>query len=138
MGINRVSISGNLTRDSELRETSNGSSVLNFCVAVNERRKNNRTGEWEDVPNFIDCTAFGNRAQALAQYLTKGVKVAIAGRLHQSKWQDDRGNNRTKLEVWLDDCEFMSRRDGESRQAAKQQPRVYSSQSVYADEDIPF
>ena len=71
MSINRVSISGNLTRDAELRSTAGGTSVLQFSVAVNERRKNSQTGEWEDYPNYIDCTLFGKRAEALQQRLSK-------------------------------------------------------------------
>jgi single-strand DNA-binding protein len=58
MSINRVVISGNLTRDAELRQTANGTSVLGFGVAVNDRRRNNQTGEWEDYANYVDCTMF--------------------------------------------------------------------------------
>ena len=86
MSINRVVISGNLTRDAELRQTQSGSSILAFGVAVNDRRKNSQTGEWEDYPNYIDCTMFGPRAEKLAQYLTKGLKVAIEGKLRYSSW----------------------------------------------------
>lgn len=74
MSINRVCISGNLTRDPEIRSTAGGTSVMGFGVAVNERRKNAQTGEWEDYPNFIDCTLFGRRAEALERYLSKGSK----------------------------------------------------------------
>ena len=65
MSINRVNISGNLTRDPELRATQGGMQVLGFGVAVNDRRRNQQTGEWEDYPNFVDCTMFGNRAEAV-------------------------------------------------------------------------
>ncbi|MDP2234443.1 MAG: single-stranded DNA-binding protein, partial [Actinomycetota bacterium] len=77
MSINRVMISGNLTRDPELRSTASGMAVLSLGVAVNDRRKNQQTGEWEDQANFIDCTMFGTRAEAVSQYLSKGTKVAI-------------------------------------------------------------
>ena len=63
MSINRVCISGNLTRDPEIRSTAGGTSVMGFGVAVNERRKSAQTGEWEDYPNFVDCTLFGRRAE---------------------------------------------------------------------------
>ncbi|MDO4533219.1 MAG: single-stranded DNA-binding protein [Coriobacteriia bacterium] len=113
MSINRVIISGNLTRDAELRQTASGTSVLGFGVAVNDRRRNNTTGEWEDYPNFVDCTMFGQRAQAIAQYLRKGLKVAIEGKLRYSAWERD-GQKRSKLEVIVDDLEFMSsRNDGQ-------------------------
>lgn len=79
MSINRAVVSGNLTRDPELRATPGGTQVLGFGVAVNDRRRNQQTGEWEDYPNFIDCTMFGNRAEALSRILRKGMKVAIEG-----------------------------------------------------------
>ena len=110
MSINRVIISGNLTRDAELRQTASGTSVLGFGVAVNDRRRNNATGEWEDYPNFVDCTMFGQRAQAISQYLRKGLKVAIEGKLRYSAWERD-GQKRSKLEVIVDDLEFMSSRN---------------------------
>lgn len=109
MGINVVNISGNLTRDSELRRTAGGTAVLGFGVAVNDRRKNQQTGEWEDYPNFVDCTMFGTRAEKLAGVLTKGTKVCIIGRLRYMSWERD-GRKRSKIEVIVDDIELMSRR----------------------------
>ncbi len=111
MSINRVIISGNLTRDPELRSTQSGMDVLSFGVAVNDRRRNPTTGEWEDYPNFVDCTMFGNRARSLSQYLSKGTKVAIEGKLRWSQWERD-GQKRSKLEVIVDELEFMSSRNG--------------------------
>ena len=139
MSINRVCISGNLTRDPELRSTAGGTSVMGFGVAVNERRKNNQTGEWEDYPNFVDCTLFGKRAESLEQYLTKGAKVAIEGRLRYSSWEKD-GQKRSKLGVIVEEIELMSRRDGEQHQAYAQQGYQQAPQVQEAcyDEDIPF
>ena len=113
MSINRVCISGNLTRDPELRSTAGWTSVMSFGVAVNERRKSAQTGEWEDYPNFVDCTMFGKRAEALERYLRKGTKVAIEGRLHYSSWESD-GQKRSKLDVTVEEIEFMApREDGD-------------------------
>lgn len=67
MSINRVIVSGNLTRDPELRTTASGNPVMGFGIAVNDRRKNSQTGEWEDYPNFVDCTMFGTRAQSVSR-----------------------------------------------------------------------
>ena len=120
MSINRVCISRNLTRDPELRSTAGGTSVMGFGVAVNERRKNAQTGEWEDYPNFVDCTLFGKRAEALEQYLSKGTKVAVEGRLRYSSWEKD-GQRRSKLGVIVEEVELMSRRDGEQHQSYAQQ-----------------
>ena len=150
MSINKVVISGNLTRDPELRQTANGFPVLGFGVAVNDRRKNQQTGEWEDYPNFIDCTMFGARAEALSRYLSKGTKVAIEGKLRWSQWERD-GQKRSKIEVIVDEIEFMtSRNDGAPRAAAPmaapmaQAPMTAAPMaapvvdaSVY-DDDIPF
>lgn len=112
MSINRVTITGNLTRDPELRATAGGMSVLKLGVAVNDRRKNQSTGEWEEVPNFVDVTVFGARAEALSRFLSKGAKVAIEGKLRWSQWENPAGEKRSKLEVVADEIEFMSSRDG--------------------------
>ena len=156
MSINRVNISGNLTRDPELRATSTGTQVLTFGVAVNDRRRNPQTGEWEDVPNFVDCVVFGNRADPLSRFLSKGSKVAIEGKLRWRQWEKD-GQKRSKLEVIVDEVEFLSpRRDagqqgGEVRAPAAPAAQVPSrapqqsrppaqnppTADVY-DEDIPF
>lgn len=129
MSINKVHISGNLTRDAELVDAK-GTSILRMGVAVNDRRKN-ASGEWEDYANFVDCTMFGRRAEALAKYLTKGTKVCVEGRLHYSSWEKD-GQKRSKLDVTVDELEFMSR-DGNGQQRQQQ-----GAQAAYDDEDIPF
>ena len=135
MAINRVAISGNLTRDPDLRATAGGTQVLSLGVAVNDRRKNPQTGDWEDYPNFVDCTMFGTRAEAVSRYLSKGTKVAIEGKLRYSSWERD-GQRRSKLEVIVDEIEFMSRRDGQAAQTAAA-PVQTEPLDVY-DEDIPF
>ena len=156
MSINKVLISGNLTRDPELRSTASGTSVLGFGVAVNDRRRNQQTGEWEDYPNFIDCTMFGARAESVSRFLSKGSKVAIEGKLRWSQWERD-GQRRSKIEVIVDEIEFMSSRNNgpSSAGAPTYQAPAYQQQapayqvpaqqpaapvvdaSVY-DEDIPF
>lgn len=109
MSINRAIVSGNLTRDPELRATPGGTQVLGFGVAVNDRRRNQQTGEWEDYPNFIDCTMFGNRAEALSRILRKGMKVAIEGKLRYSSWEDKNGGGRrSKVEIIPDEVVLMS------------------------------
>ncbi|MEC4272712.1 single-stranded DNA-binding protein [Adlercreutzia sp. R25] len=141
MSINRVIISGNLTREPELRCTQSGTDVLGFGVAVNDRRKNPQTNEWEDYPNFVDCTMFGKRASSVAPYLSRGTKVAIEGKLRWSQWERD-GQKRSKLDVIVDEIEFMSRQ-GESRggysatRAAAPAPDPGPTPPPY-DDDIPF
>ncbi len=116
VSINRVNISGNLTRDPELRSTGGGTQVLSFGVAVNDRRRNQQTGEWEDVPNYVDCVVFGARAEPLSRYLSKGSKVAIEGKLRYSSWETKEGQRRSKLEVVVDEVEFLSRNQGAAPQ----------------------
>lgn len=153
MSINRVNISGNLTRDPELRVTAAGSNILTFGVAVNDRRRNPKSGEWEDYPNFIDCVVFGNRAELLQKFLSKGSKVAIEGKLRWSQWEKD-GQKRSKIEVIVDEVEFLSQRQQGNQQPAQPQqdyqpqyqPQQGYQQPQYAqppiadvyDEDIPF
>lgn len=114
MSLNHITLSGNLTRDAELRRTQNDTAVLNFGIAFNERRRKDGTDEWEEVANFIDCALFGNRAEALEAHLLKGTKVSIDGRLRWSQWESEDGARRTKHEILVDDLEFMSvKRDEE-------------------------
>lgn len=110
MAINKVFIAGNLTRDAELRATSNTHTpVLSFTVAVNERRRNQQNGEWEDYPNFIACVLYGNRAGALFHHLTKGLKVSVEGRLRYRTYLKD-DEKRSRLDVVVDEIEFISPR----------------------------
>lgn len=132
MSINRVTITGNLTRDCELSATAGGTSVLKMGVAVNDRRKNQRTGEWEDVPNYVDCTLFGSRAEAVSRYLGKGSKVAIEGKLRWSQWEAKDGSKRSKLEVIVDEIEFMSKAENAEKKGSKP-----SGDDLFGD-DIPF
>ena len=134
MSINKVIISGNLGQDAELRDVaSNGNHVLNFSVAVTDRRRNQQTGEWEDHVNWVRCAIFGTRAEKLAQYLTKGTKVAIVGQLRTSDYNDKEGNKRTSTSVIVDDLEFMSRGEGGSSK-----PTAAPAAPAVEEEDVPF
>jgi single-strand DNA-binding protein len=124
MSINSAAISGNLVRDAEIRSTGK-TSVLRFTVAVNKRRKNSQTGEWEDYPNYLDCVMFGTRADALVNRLTKGTKVSILGEIQQNRWKDKEGKNRSAVEIIANEIEFFS--------AKKEQ-----QQQTQYDSNIPF
>ena len=129
MSINSVAISGNLTRDPELRQAGQ-TPVLELGVAVNERRKNQQTGEWEDYPNFVDCTVFGQRAESLSRYLHKGDKVTVHGKLRYSAWEKD-GQKRSKLSVVVDELDFMSRQQAPQQGYQPQQPYQQPQQPAY-------
>lgn len=124
--INRVIISGNLTRDPEVRSTASGMTVMSFGIAVNGRVKNNKTGEWEDRADFVDCTMFGKRADSVSQYLSKGMKVFIDGSLRWSQWEKD-GQKRSKHEVIVDDIVFTGSGQN-NQQQGYQQPQQYGNQ----------
>ena len=109
MSINRVMLSGNITRDPEVRMTASGTPVLAFGLAVNDRRRNPQTGEWEDCPNFIECTMFGTRAESVSKHMAKCDKIAVDGKLRFSQWEKE-GQRRTKLEVIVEDIELMYHR----------------------------
>lgn len=136
MSINHVSITGNLTRDPELRSTAGSTAVLSFGIAVNDRRQNQQTGKWEDVPNFFECVTFGNRAMALGDILTKGMKVAIAGKLHYSSWEKD-GQKHSKVDIIANDVELMQNRKPQHEQPQQDYQSGYQPQpSIY--DDLPF
>lgn len=132
MSVNQVAVTGNLTRAPELRATQGGTAVLSFGIAVNDRRKNQQTGEWEDWPNFFECVTFGNRATALSDTLTKGMKVAIAGKLHYSSWERD-GQKHSKVDIIANEIELMQNRRPQQEQ--QEQPTT-APQDDYGD--IPF
>lgn len=123
--LNRAMITGNLTRDPELRATTSGMSVLSFTVAVNDRRQVD--GEWKDVPNYIDCVMFGKRAESIQPYMSKGTKVGVEGKLRWSSWESD-GKRRSKIEVVADDVELLSR---PKKDEPKDEPKLY-------EDDLPF
>jgi single-strand DNA-binding protein len=109
--INRVILTGNLTRDPELRSTPSGMAVCSLRVACNTRRKNNATGDWEDKPNYFDVTVWGAQGENCARFLAKGRPVAIDGRLEWREWQDQSGNNRQSVEIIADAVQFLGGRD---------------------------
>ena len=148
MNINNVTLTGNLTRDPELRSTQSGTSVLQFGVAVNDRVKNGQ-GDWVDRPNYIDCTMFGARAESLHKLLRKGSKVGIVGKLHWSQWEKD-GQKRSKVEVWPETVELLTpKANGAQNGSQKEMGTVQAEDTfgvhmepvqdyLYEDSDLPF
>lgn len=133
MSINKVFLSGNLTREPEVRYMPSGNAVLSFGIAVNERRKNSKTDEWEDNPNFFDCNMFGKRAEKISEFISKGDKVSLEGKVRWSQWEKD-GQKRQKVDIVVDNIELMSK-NGSNRPAAQVEEATTSD--IY-DEDIPF
>lgn len=131
MNINRVVLTGNLTRDPELRSTGNGLSVCKLGIAVNTRRKNGATGTWEEKPNFFRVTVFGAQGENCAQYLKKGRPVAIDGRLEWSSWETD-GQKRESIDIIADSVQFLGGRDDTGN------GNGFSSSVQATESDIPI
>ena len=147
--INRVVLTGNLTRDPELRHTNGGTAVCSLRVAVNTRRKDGQSGEWVDKPNYFDVTVWGAQGENCAQYLSKGRPVAVDGRLEWREWQDQQGNKRQSVDIIADSVQFLgSREGGENGGRFTPQSDVPADTADFAqapvaaggttDDDIPF
>jgi single-strand DNA-binding protein len=110
--INRVTITGNLTRDPELRNTPSGTAVCTLGVAVNGRRKD-ESGQWVDKPNYFNVIVWGAQGQNCANFLSKGRPVAVDGRLDWRSWEaKDGSGKRSTIEIVADTVQFLGSRDG--------------------------
>ena len=145
--INTVVITGNLTRDPELRSTPGGTAVCKLRVAVNSSRKDGQTGEWIDKPNYFDVTVWGAQGENCANYLSKGRPVAVSGRLDWREWEaKDGGGKRESVEIVADSVQFLGSRgdaDGAGGGANQFVPAGAAQQEsadfpAAADDDIPF
>lgn len=136
--INRTMLSGRITNEPELRQSANGTAVLRFGIAVN-RNKKNQQGEWEEVPNFFDCAMIGNRANGLSGYLHKGMKIAVEGELRQDTWTAKDGSKRSKVEIYVNNLEFMDSKPQSQQQPQYVQATYYEQpQSGMYQDDLPF
>jgi single-strand DNA-binding protein len=141
--INVTVITGNLTRDPELRHTGGGTAVCEMRVAVNSRRKNGQTGEWEDKANYLDVTVFGARAEAIATHLSKGSPVAVEGRLDWQEWEaKDGSGKRQAVKVIANHVQFLGSKpkdDSPSETDSPDEDRQLAAVGAGdGDEDIPF
>src|SRR5271154_1762217 len=109
--LNQVTLMGNLTRDPELRQTPTGQNVTSFSLALNRAYKD-QSGEWQEVTDYIDIVCWGPLAERVSQYLSKGRRCLVQGRLQSRSWEQD-GQKRNKVEVLAFDVTFLdSRGDG--------------------------
>lgn len=113
--VNQVILLGNLTRDPELRQTPNGQSVVSFSLALNRAYKD-QSGEWQEATDYIDVVAWGPLAERVSQYLTKGRRCLVQGRIQSRSWEQD-GQKRSKVEVLANDVTFLDGR-GEGGEGA--------------------
>jgi single-strand DNA-binding protein len=109
--INVVVLTGNLTRDPELRSLPSGTSVCDMRIAVNTRRKNGATGEWEDKPNYFDVKVWGAQGENCQRFLSKGRPVAVQGRLEWREWETQDGHKRQAVDIIADSVQFLGGRE---------------------------
>ncbi len=147
--LNQVTIMGNLTRDPELRQTPNGQSVCSFSLALNRSYKDS-SGEWQEATDYIDVVAWSTLAERIAQYLSKGRRALVQGRLQSRNWEQD-GQKRSKVEVLANDVTFLDSRGGgdssnETNEEAPKKSNSSKKDTVVEDigdepinlDDIPF
>ena len=147
--INRVVLTGNLTRDPELRSTPSGTSVCGLRIACNTRRKD-ASGQWVDKPNYFDVTVWGAQGENCAQYLSKGRPVAVDGRLEWREWEaKDGSGKRQTVEIVADSVQFLGSPGGGEENGSRFTPQSdvpadtadFQSAPVgggSSDDDIPF
>ena len=135
-GFSKAIITGNITRDPELRTTTGGSSVCSFTVAVN-RNYRGTDGEQKEEVSFIDCSAWGKLAETIAQYGKKGNGVLVSGRLNQRAWEDKNGNKRSSVEIVVEDFNFVGGKDGGNASGSYSAPASNPSQEENIPDDIP-
>lgn len=126
--INSVQLVGNLTRDPEVRYANNGNPVVNMGIAVNERKK--QGDEWVDSPSFFEMSWWGSRAEKASQYLAKGSKVAVSGKLQQQVWESN-GKRNSKVIILISELDYMSKKPDLPRAEPGNERDFY-------DSDIPF
>ena len=151
--LNQVFLMGNLTRDPELRQTPGGQSVCSFSLALNRSYKD-QSGEWQEATDYIDIVAWGPLGERVSQYLSKGRRCLVQGRLQSRSWEQE-GQKRSKVEVLANDVTFLDSRGfddnggnsgGSSAPASKPAPSKKKDDVVIEDigdepinlDDIPF
>ncbi len=147
--VNVVVITGNLTRDPELRHLGSGTAVCNLRVAVNSRRKDGQSGEWVDKPNYFDVTVWGAQGENCATYLAKGRPVAIEGRLDWREWEDQAGNKRQAVQIVANMVQFLGSKDSSSSNGSGNAEQISTDEpeperelagvgAGASEDDIPF
>lgn len=132
--VNVVVITGNLTKDPELRSTGGGTSICELRVAVNSRRKDGQSGQWVDKPNYFDVVVWGAQGENCANYLAKGRPIAVEGRLDWREWEaKDGSGKRQAVQIVANSVQFLGSRDGSGGQASGNGGGFSPSSDVPAD-----
>ena len=135
-GFSKAIITGNLTRDPELRSTPGGASVCSFAVAVN-RTFRGTDGENKEEVSYIDCTAWGKLGEMISQYAKKGRSVLVSGRLSQRSYEDKNGIKRSRTEIVVEDFNFIGNRDNGSSYGSQNTGSASSASESAIPDEIP-
>ena len=148
--LNKVFLMGNLTRDPELRATTGGTNVCKFGMAIN-RKWTGTNGQAQESVCFVDLTAFGRTAELINQYFTKGKPIFVEGRLEYSTWQSQDGQKKNKLEVIVENFQFLGAREdgggaghggyvepGHASRSSSPSSNTSHSDEGYHEADVPF
>lgn len=134
--MNTVSIIGNLTRDPEERDNRSDVTIVELGIAVNGREK--KGDEWQDRADFFDVVVFGRLAENCLEYLAKGRKVGITGRLRQERWQTDSGDNRSRVKIIASAVDFLTPKGEQGEEPASSSSGGGGKRYSQDDDDIPF
>ena len=135
MDINRVIIIANTTRDVDLKQTPSGASVANFSIASNRKFKSG--DETKEEVSFFDCVVWGKLAELCNQYVNKGDRVGIEGRLQQRRWENTEGKTQSKVEIVVENIQFLSnKKDGQKRGVVSS--GLSDNDNPFSEESIPF
>jgi len=146
-GINKVILIGNLGKDPETRSTAGGQAVTNVTVATSEGWKDKQTGEQKEKTEWHNVVFFSRLAEIAGQYLKKGSKVYIEGKLQTRKWQDKEGRDRYTTEIVANEMQMLDSKGGGSarmdadagdRKPMATAPSPAAGEKDFEDDDIPF
>lgn len=138
-GFSKAIICGNLTRDPELKTTTNGATVCTFSVAVNRTFKDS-SGTVKEAVSYIDCSAWSKPGEIIAQYAKKGTGIMVSGRLDQRSWETPSGERRSRVEIVVEDFNFIggtNRDGGNNNQHHEAVSNTGSGEAEYTPEDVP-
>ncbi len=136
--LNRVILVGRLTRDPELRYTPAGAAVCSFSLA--NGRTFTQGSEKKEQTSYFDCVAWSKLGEVIAEYCKKGKQIAVEGRLQQRRWDDSEGNKKSKIEVVVENFQFLSGGKSEEQSSGTGNPpdSKYYEENPFSDDDIPF
>ena len=134
-GFSKAIIVGNLTRDPELRSTPSGAQVCGFTVAVNRNYRDGSGNNQEQV-SFIDCSAWGRSGEVIAQYAKKGSGILVSGRIEQRSWEDKEGQKRSRVEIVVEDFNFIGGGNGDGGNMGGSKSSRNSETQDVAPDDI--